>query len=332
MDKNKQNINSENINSNPSWWKIDISKELENIKENIKTKVDFSNNLLSYIDTFEKSGFFKNETLKAWDTLFDEWSIDGYLYIVKSWSLSVEKYIDNKRQLTKHLATIEAWWFVWEWALNDLNTKKEALIKAISEVKLVKIEASKWIKAFIEQYPDIWYNMLRQIIIENNKRLIESNKIITINDEVLTKIRGIEEVNISNLFRLMDSIVWITNLDYLLYLEKHQVLDNIFVLKYDSRESWKLLNIVFEKKHNFIDLDDLFKKANVWKYDEIHMKKLSVWDEIYGYFMMCRHEWWFSESDKKIFASIRWSFAGLLKKFFTDKDEQNKKYLFNSID
>lgn len=294
---------------------------------NLKKDVLRQNSLLNYIDTFEKSPLFKTKIIQKWELLFNEWTIDNNLYIVKKWILSVEKYTTTERINTKQLATLKTWDFLWEASLDRDDSRKEALIKALENSEVLAINAKTDLKKFIEENPTIWYELLKHIIIETNKRLLESNKIITINYEIEKQVKSLTTIDRKSIFGLINKIKAIADVDYILYIEKHQVMDNFFILKYDSRQPNKMQDIIFERKWYFLDLDELFEKANIASDDKIVVNKLSIWDEIYWYLILWREKRGFSWSDKKIFTSIANSFVWVLKKFFTDKDDMNKLYI-----
>lgn len=324
MEKNIKNIeiNSEilnNIKEREEKYDTDI--------DNLKKCVLKQNPLLNFIDIFEKSPLFVTKFIQKWELLFDEWSIDNNLYIIKKWILSVEKYTTIQKTDTKQLAILKTWDFLWESSIDKTNNKKEALIKAIKNSEILAIDAKIDLKKFIEENPTIWYELLTHIIVETNKRLIESNKIITINYEIDKQIKTLTVIDMKNIFWLIDKIKLATWIDYIIYIEKHQIIDNFFILKYDSRQPNKMQDIIFERKWYFLDLDELYKKANIKPEDKIIINKLAIWNEIYWFLIFWREKYSFSWSDKKIFISITNSFVWILKKFFTDKDNLSKLYI-----
>lgn len=320
-------------NKNPEinseiWTEIKEKKKdhITDIK-NLKKDVNRWNALLHYLPIFEKSPLFETINIKKWDLLFNEWMIDTHLYIIKKWLLSVEKYTTSAKKETKQLATLKTWDFLWEWSLNDASMTKEALIIALENSEILAIDSKNNIKKFIEENPSIWYELLRYIIVDTNKRLLESNKIITTNYEIDKSIKALTIIDTKNIFILIDKIKLIADVDYILYLEKHQIMENFFTLKYDSRQPSKMQDMIFEKKGYFLDLNELFEKANICTDDLLVINKLNIWSEVYGYLIFGREKRSFSGSDKKVFTSISNSFAWVLKKFITDKENKNKLYL-----
>ena len=173
----------------------------------------------------------------------------------------------------------------------------------------------------------IWYELLKHVIVETNKRLLEANKMIASNYEIEKTINALNKIDLKSIFWLIDKIKDIVDVDYIIYLEKHPVMDGFLQLKYDSRFKNKLQEKVFEKKWNFLDLDELYTWCNIKKDDSVIVNKISIWDEIYWYLLIWREKRSFDWSDKKIFSSITNSLAWILKKFISDKDLKNQTYI-----
>jgi hypothetical protein len=101
---------------------------------------------------------------------------------------------------------------------------------------LLSINATKGLDNFSKKNPEEGLNLLKYIIHISNMRLLKSNELITANFKVTQEILNIEEINNKNIFKLIDKLEEIINIDYSLYLEKNAVLENYLVIKYDSRE------------------------------------------------------------------------------------------------
>lgn len=291
-------------------------------------KSEKENSVLPYIDILENFEFANFLILKKDDLLFDEWDIDKNLYFIKDWFLSVEKYTSNLRNFSKQLAILKKGDFLGEWSM-WWKYKKEVLVKALENTEVIAINAPKYFKEFVKKYPDIWYEILKVIIVKSNERLLEANKIISSSFEVERYINEIKKVNLKSIFWLIEHIKNIVWVDYLLFFEKHKIMDNYLIFRYDSRFSWKIQDIVFERKWYFIDLDELFEKIDISKDDKIVVNKLSIWDEVYWYLIFWKTKTSFTDSDKKIFSSISNSFSWLLKKYIEDKEELNRIYVWN---
>lgn len=317
---------------------IDINSEILNeIKEknqtksqeikNLKKEVLKWNSLLIYADIFENNPLFEKIEIKSWEMLFDEWSIDDNLYIIKKWLLSVEKYTTIQKDETKQLAILKTWDFLWEASLEKKSNKKEALIKAIEDSEVLAINAKKDLKKFIEENPSIWYEFLKHIITETNKRLVEANQIIASNYEIEKEISKLSTITPKSIFWLIDTTKNIMDVDYILYFEKHQVLKNFLILKYDSRKPNKMQDKIFERNWYFLDLDELYENCDIKKDDNIVINKLSIWSEVFGFLILWREKRSFNSSDKKIFSSLANSLAWVVKKLFTDKETRDKIYI-----
>jgi len=323
----KEQIKNIEINSETLNWIIEkkISKS-QDIK-NLKTDVIKQNSLLNYIENFEKSPLFERKILKRWELLFDEWSIDNNLYIIKSWILSVEKYISSQEKNSKQLAILKTWDFLWEASLDKKTSKKEVLIKALENSEVLSIDGKKDFKKFIEEFPNIWFEILKYIIVETNKRLTEANKLISSNYEIEREISKLKVIDEKNIFGLINTTKWILNVDYILYFEKHQILENYLILKYDSRQPNKLQDKIFERNWYFLNLDELFEKCNIKTKDKVMINKLSIWNEVFWYLLFVRESSWFTGSDRKLFSSMSNSLAWVIKKLWTDKELRNKIYI-----
>jgi len=322
MVKDNKNIeiNSENLS--------DI-KEKINIQDIDILKKDVNNNnfLIKNLENFEKSPFFEVKNILSWQNLFDQWDIDNNLYIIKSWLLSVEKYTTNKREDTKQLAKLKIWDFLWEWSISWKTQKKEVLIKALQDTVLISINSENWLKKFIEENPSLWYELLKHIILITNERLIDSNKLITSSYEIEKTISNMTEINYKSIFILLDNIKDILDIDYILFFEKHTIMLDYLIFRYDSRQPNKIQNKIFEKKWYFLDLDELYEWCNIAKDDFVIIQKLSIWNEVFWNIIFWREKRTFSWSDKKVFSSFINSFSWLIRKFFSDMEEKNKNYI-----
>jgi len=189
------------------------------------------------IEFLENSWFFQIKTLEAWEVLFDEWDIDNNLYIIKEWELSIEKYTTTDRTETKILAKLWNSEIFWEWSLWD-SAPKQVRIKATKKTTLLEIEAKNSFEEFLLKHTKKWVDLLSSIIYISNKRLLEANFLITSSYKINKHISEINEFNNKNLFEILDELEKTINWKYVLYLEKNPVLENILILKYDSRYKW----------------------------------------------------------------------------------------------
>lgn len=285
------------------------------------------NPLLKFTPLLEKNPLFEQRELKKGEVLFDEWKIDTKLYIIKEWSLSVEKYTTNERTHTKQLAILKSWEFVWENGLNWNPKPKEAKIVCLEDARLLQIDLKMDLKKFLEDNPSIGFELMKHIIVETNNRLNEVNRLFAANYELEKTINNLKSIDLKGIFMILERIKAILDVDYILYFEKHAVLENFLTLRYDSRSPNKMLDQIFEKKWYFLDLDELYLEANISKDDTIIINKISIWSEIYGYLILWREKRWFDGSDKKILSSTSNSLAWIIKKYLWDKDEKNKLYI-----
>lgn len=323
----KEIIKNVDINSPILSWIKEKKTKHQMEMQHLQTDVVRQNSLLHYCDVFEKSPFFEKKVVQKWALLFDEWSFDNNLYIIKKWLFSVEKYTTWDKTDTKQLAILKSGDFLWEASLSKDMWKKEALIKALEKSEVFQIDAGKDMKKFIEENPSVWYDLLKHIIIETNERLLEANKLITSHHEIEKAINAMKEVNAKNIFLLIDKIKNIVDADYILYFEKHQIMESFLTLKYDSRYPNKMQDKVFERSGYFLNLEALFDECNINQEDKIVINKLSIGNEIFWYLIFWREKRTFSGSDKKTFSSLCNSLAWIMKKLFTDKEIKNRIYI-----
>ncbi|MGE4443991.1 MAG: cyclic nucleotide-binding domain-containing protein [Candidatus Altimarinota bacterium] len=295
--------------------------------KHLQTDVVRQNSLLHYCDIFEKSPLFEKKVIQKGSLLFDEGSQDNNLYIIKKGLLSVEKYTSQDKVETKQLAVLKSGDFLGEASLSKNSGKKEALIKALETSEILQIDGANDVKKFIEENPSVGYDFLKHIILETNERLLEANKLITSHYEIEKAINSMKEITPRNIFGLIDRIRSIVDVDYILYFEKHQIMENFLTLKYDSRQPNKMQDKIFERSGYFLNLDELFEECNINGEDKIVINKISIGNEIFGYLIFGREKRAFNGSDKKTFSSLSNSLAGVIKKLFTDKENRNKIYV-----
>lgn len=286
-----------------------------------------SNNPLIYkIDKLEKIANFEKIRLSPWDILFEEWDIDNNLYIIKSWHLSIEKYTTVEKTNKKQLAVLKRWDFLWEWALKN-SKPKEVRVVCLKESEVLSIEAKSGFQEFIKNHPEEWLEILTHIIETTNARLLEANKIISANHELNNTINSIDEYNYKNIFFIVDKIKSIIDCEYILYFEKHKVLENFLTLKYDSRLPWKMQDKVFEKKWAFLDLQEVYSEAWVDEKDYLIFHKVGIWKEVLWYLLLWRERRMFRDNEKKLVSSTASSLAWVIKQFIHKQEDRDKVYI-----
>lgn len=275
-----------------------------------------------YIKFFENTWLFENITLKPWEVLFDEWSIDNNLYIIKSWSLSIEKYLTTDKIKTKKLAILKKEDFLWEWSLK-YSIPKEVKVIANEKTELLKIDGKKWLSKFIENFPKQWLNLLTHIISISNRRLLESNYLLTTSYEISKMISKIEVFDNKNIFLLLDRLNKIIRTKYIIFIEKNPVIKNYVKVKYDTREAWKLQNNLIDLWDKKLDIHNI---ENDWieleKYN--YIQNLKNWNEIIWYLVFWEQERDFNNTEKKVINSISTLIAWVVKQKENWEEEKNK--------
>nr|MDD3719961.1 cyclic nucleotide-binding domain-containing protein [Candidatus Gracilibacteria bacterium] len=278
------------------------------------------------IEFYKSSGFFGYKELQKGDIVFNEGDIDKNLYIIISGKLVIEKYTSIEKKEKKELALLSAENFFGEASLDiyDINKPKENSVVAKENSLLLFINGDKGIENFINKHPIEGLNLLRHIISITNKRLLSSNKLITVNHEVVKSIMQIENINEKNIFMVIDKIKLITGYDYILFLEANPVVNNYYTLKYDTREKGKLKDDIIEK-----DLILSLKGFDNWVLsNNNYIQKLNIGSLDLGFMIFGKNSL-FTYDDKRLIISIGNSLTGLLKQKEILKDDLNRSYMKN---
>ena len=273
------------------------------------------------IEKLKQSWHFQEFHLDTNEVLFDEWEKNQYIYIILAWELNVEKYTTNKKDETKILACLWKNEIFWEASLNS-DKPKEVKMVATRKTLLLWIQVWDCLEKFTEKFPSDAMNLLKYIIHSSNKRLNNSNNLITANYKVTQEILKIEKVNNKNIFKLIDKLEEIIHIDYSLFLEKNTVLENYLVLKYDSRKKWIMQDEIIEVTDKKLHLLELKLQDT---YHEI--QSLNIWDDNLWYLVYFRKNKDFNDNDKKILTSISTGISGLIKEKKLLEEERDKSYM-----
>lgn len=274
------------------------------------------------IEFFKKSEYFKDISLTSWDVLFDEWDIDNNLYLVESWELSIEKYTSSKRDNTKVLAVLKDLDTFWEWSLNNSDPKQVKVV-AKTDTKLLALDAKTWLTKFIENNPKEALALFKYLVGITNTRLLESNSLVTATYEIERKINSLDNITIKSIFEIIDSIRDIVSSDYVLYLEKNEIVDNSLLLKYDTRQNMKLLDDVIDFKWKDLVAEDLGDYKENYNY----IQELTVWDRYLWYLVFCNKNHDFTENNKKIILSISASLSGIIRQREIFDEARDMEYM-----
>jgi len=270
------------------------------------------------IEFLKSLDFFKEKTLKKWEVLFDEWEIDNNLYYILSWSLSIEKYTTKEKKATKQLALIYEKDFFWEWSLSSYDPKQVKIV-ASKETKLLYIDAKTDFLDFMKKYPEEAKDILVNIISITNKRTLTWNKYITSVYEINKSINEISSINFKEIFKILDKINLILEWKYLLFLETNPIDDKYLTLKYDSRKTWKMQDILVEKWNYSL------KEIWIWEKDKIITKEIKIWNESLWNIMLIK-ESTFNQNEKRIFLAMVNSLSWILKQKKILEEERDIKF------
>lgn len=274
------------------------------------------------IEDYKNIWLFQTRTLKKWEVVFSEWEIDENLYLILSWEIKIEKFTSNEKTEKKELAILKKYDFFWEWSLNN-NLPKDVSAECLENTILIFINWKNWIQTLMKKYPNQWLDLLKYIIEISNKRLLNSNKQLTDNYEIIKIITNIKKINDKNIFEIIDQIKKISWFDYIIFLETNAVLDNYETLKYDTRESWKLKDIIIDKE-SLNNESNLKEIANLK--EKYFMQKLNIWNLNLWYMIFCKKND-FTYENKKLIISIANNLTWLLKQKQILKEELNKQYM-----
>ncbi|MDD3794013.1 MAG: cyclic nucleotide-binding domain-containing protein [Candidatus Gracilibacteria bacterium] len=277
------------------------------------------------INFLENSGFFKIKTLEAGELLFDEGDIDNNLYIVKSGELSIEKYTTNEKKESKILAVLGNGEIFGEGSIGG-GGKKQVKILANKKTVLLLIEATNGFEKFLLKHTKHGVDLLSSIIYISNKRLLESNFLLTSSYKINKDISEINDFNNRSLFNILDEISKIIFSDYVLYFEKNPVLNNIFTLKYDSRNKGKMGQDIIDLKDFKFNISNLKKQGVNLSKNNI-LEELKNGNEIIGYLVIGNEKNDFDESQKKSIGIISVSIAGFIKQKQYFEENRDKEYI-----
>jgi len=327
---------TEKINKTPEnpEKKVDLGLTAKTLST-LKNLTEAQNSILGNLKNFEKSPHFETKKLERWALLFDEWAIDSNIYIVKKWNVSVEKYTSNNKTNTKKLAVLGKGSIFWEQALNNPDTPKQTSIKALNTVELLRINATKNIRDFMKEDPDLGMTLLMRIIALANERLNNTNEELTYLFEFNNKIAALSEINRDTFWEIFWFINSMIESDYTIFLKSHQVLDDTLSVFYDSREEkweenslWEIIS--YEWWTEFMPYDFL-EELKIEKIDNIVLTKLNIWPNLLWYVVYWRRQIWYSENHKKILWNFSLNLASITKQFNVQEEERDRLSLRQEI-
>lgn len=270
------------------------------------------------IEKIKNTWFFKENILKRWDILFDEWEINNNIYYIVYWKLIVEKYTTKERKISKQLAILNCWDFLWEWSLNNSDAK-QVKISSLEDTKVLYIDWQKDFLDFTKSFPELAKDILVNIISLTNKRVLDWNKYITSIYEINKSITEIKNINYKEIFNILEKINLILDWDFLLFLDINIIDKKYLTLKYDSRKSWKMQDILIEKWK--------YKLSEIWitESDKIISKEITIWTEVLWTIIISKkHN--FNENEKRIFIAMINSLSWILKQKKILEEERDKNF------
>jgi hypothetical protein len=140
------------------------------------------------------------------------------------------------------------------------------------------IDASCDMTKCMRDFPSESLFLLNEIISLTNKRLLLSNREITVNSELQKTISKLEKVDMKNILHLVDQLKNIFGSDYILYIEKSQFLSDAIVIRYDTRQSGKLQDIAIRFPMDFSQ--DILEQNGINLGGYTLIQKLMIADDV----------------------------------------------------
>ena len=273
------------------------------------------------IKTLKDSWYFREVHLEKAEVVFKEWEVNENIYIVLAWELVVEKLTSKQWKESKILAYLRENDVFGEAALNNNNPKQVSVTTTRKTVLLV-IWAQKLLNVFSIKYKQEAFNLMRYIVFLSNKRLSESNYLITANYKIAQEIKKLDEISYKAIFEILEKMkeaLWVSDI---IFYEVNPVMENYLTLKYDTRFKWKMQNEIIEITDNKLDLLDL-------KVDDYYnfTQKLGIWRNDLWYLIFLKKDFNFNETDRKVLSSISSSLSWLIKQKQLLEEDKNKEYM-----
>jgi hypothetical protein len=111
--------------------------------------------------------------------------------------------------------------------------------------------------------------------------------------------------------------------DYVVYIEKSPVFENVFISRYDTRIPWKM-------QEKILEIDDMLNLQELWfnENDNNLVESLKIWNKIIWYLIIWRKEA-FNDWQKKSISIIAVSVAGFVKQKQNKENEKEREDLKN---
>lgn len=269
------------------------------------------------MDFLQSTKHFQAVGLQTGDVLFASGDKDQNIYIILEGSISVEKKLANGS--IKHFATLESGNIFGEAALNN-NDPKQVDLVALSDTKLLSINAQQGMTDFISEYPKEGLELLKNIINLGNKRVQEANNQIASQYEMTQEILALKTIDYTSIFSLLDHFTKMLELDRLYYFEKNPVLDNYYNCKYNSNNQGILSDEIIEITSG----QELITYQNNSWYNRSLL--LQIWDlELWTIVIHRQKD--FSANEDKIISSITASLSGVFRQKKLLDEQRDREYM-----
>ena len=277
------------------------------------------------IKFLENSWFFQKKLLQSGEVLFREWEKDKNIYIIKSWEVSVTKKLIREKLQEKTLSVLGTGKIFWEGALSN-DTLKQVNVRGNKKTELLFIDAHKDMQDFLSEYPAEWLEFLKNIIRITHKRLIRVDHQLTAIFEMNASILHMQDMNYKTIFQLIHTFQHIIWADYIIYVEKNDVMEHYYFIRYDTRKPQML-------QDNVIVIDDTKKLHHILQEEGIDLKKYTIIEPLgseknhIGYFVIWREKFPFEENEDRIITSISNSLTAVMRQKKLINEERNKSFI-----
>lgn len=272
----------------------------------------------------ESIAYFQKKAYQKDEVIFNEGEENTFLYIVLEWKLLVDKQISLYSDDRKEIAILQPWDIFWEGSISG-SYKKQVRVVCKELTILYYLDTTLDLHKCLIEFPLISFEIFKKIIALTNSRLLVSDREATINYEVTKRINGLEKVDFKSLTSLFDQIANVFWCDYLLYLEKKEFIEHTLVIRYDTRNTGKVENIVITFPDDF--KTNILEENGINLWENTFLQRIRVSWEILWYLVFWNNSKDFNDSDHRIAESIANSLVWVLRQKKLLDEERDKNYL-----
>lgn len=326
MEKEIKKIDKKGLNNtNPKESLGDLKKWINIQKQNP---------IMAYVEKFDELFKKKKKILEAWEILFSPGK-NNLFYIITSWELNILRYTSTNEK--KEIGKAYAWSFIWEWIIFGRN-QKDVEAQALTKTEIFALNLED-LQKLEKESPKEAMELYKYIIEITNKRLLDSGKELASIYEATNKIVEMAKDWEKWFFDIMNYLKWILGVDYIIFIEQHQAVDNFFFYKYNT----SLSNMWVINKKAWAEIDknmNWLLRNQVWILgtfpdDSVYAIPLNNNWKLKWLLIAGKRKWIITDNQMRISQNI-WLLLGSIvennQKMASDKArDMSKNYLDNSI-